>query len=55
MKEEPQVTRNIYEIRQDRLVTGWTVEFDRIKKRDRIPIILLVSLIALEVAHWLIF
>ncbi len=54
MTESIQKTRNIYEIRQDRLITGWTVEFDRIKKRDRIPIILLIAILAMEVARWFI-
>lgn len=49
------MSHNIHEARNKRLQTAWTEEFILMRKRERVPLILLISIIALEVVHWLIF
>jgi len=46
------MTRNISTERNPRLVVAWTVEFQRLKKREKIPLILLIILIAWEVVKY---
>ncbi len=48
------MTQNIYNVRGKRIDVAWTVEFIRLKKRERIPLILLGAILASEVARWFI-
>ncbi len=47
------MTQNIAENRASRVVTAWTVEFARLKKRERIPLILLAAILGLEILRFL--
>ncbi len=46
------MTQNITGSRQARIVTAWTVEFGRLKKREKLPLILLSAILILEVLRW---
>lgn len=48
------MTENVLENRNVRLLVAWTVEFQRLKRRERIPLILLIGILISEVVRWLI-
>ncbi len=48
------MTKNLYDVRGHRIAVAWTVEFQRLKARERIPLILLVAIFASEVLRWFI-